>query len=188
MAPSSSLLAAAKDIAKGATAGNVQATSSTLGMSFEGEPVLVVRRSGKGVVVAVRIWLGLRFRSSAKLVRLDGDEDWVRAYTESEWHVRGIVGDVIDKLNRRATLLSRLAAGLSGEVTSHPVRRDNGTYWKALAEWGKKNDKLSPADRHFAFMFGQRLERRLPASPKFKAWATRTADQAEHEGFSPPER
>ena len=185
----SGLVAAAADIAKSASVAAVQPTRHGLTVLFEGEPVLAVSQSGQGVVIAVRAWLGLRFRSSAKLVRLEeNDEQWVRAYTESEWHVRGVVADVVDKLTRRSTLQSRLSAGLSGEVTSHPVGRDTGEYWKALAEWGKKTEKLTPADRHFAFMYGQRMERRLPASLKFSAWAARTANQAEHDGFSPPER
>jgi len=185
----SPLLRAALAVAKSSRSCDVGESSQGIAVSFERETVLTVEQSGAGVLVVIRTWLGVHPRTSGKLTRLvSPDPEWEVAYTESEWHVRGLVAAVLDRLARRSTLESRLIAGLDGRIESNPIGRDSGDYWKALAEWGKKTERLSPADRHFAFLFGQKVERRIAPSEKFQRWASRTADQAEREGFQPPDR
>ena len=167
----------------------VEESSGGLSAITGGEPTLVVAPRGLGVVVLLRPWLAARPRASDKLLHVDvGEDDWEALYTESEWHVRGVVSRALDRIESRLSLTDRLEAHLAGRAKTVPVGPETAEYWKALAKWGKETESISPSDRRFAWMYAERLERRLKVSDKFAAWARRKATEVAALGFVGPDK
>jgi hypothetical protein len=92
------------------------------------------------------------------------------------------------RIEARASLSERLDANLAGRARKVPLGPESPDFWKAVAKWGKETEKISGSDRRFAWMYAERLERKLTVSAKYKAWTERKAKEVLRLGFAPPER
>lgn len=149
--------------------------------------VITLTPRGAGVVVRLSRWLGARPSQSLKLQHIEtGESDTEGLYTESEWHLRGILGKSLDRIAQRTTLSDRLDATLAGRVDLISSTPEEAGYWRAVAKWGKESDLISSFDRMFAWKYADLLERKLPPSQKFRQWAEKKAIEVRRAGFEPP--
>src|SRR5688572_4483733 len=69
------------------------------------DPTITIEQRAPGVVMQVRPWLGARPRPSMKLIHVPATAvDWDALYTESEWHVRGVLARAIERISSRTSL------------------------------------------------------------------------------------
>jgi hypothetical protein len=173
----------------GGTPARIEKRNQLLKVYAGDELVAIVEPVGSAVMIQTKDWLEARPRSSAKLTHVAGERPgWVACVTESEWHVRGIMARAVVKIEARGVVAERLAAHLVGAIRSIPIGPESPEFWKALAHWGRETELISSSDRRFAFMYGERLERRIPVSEAYARWAERKSTEALRLGFNPPVR
>lgn len=155
--------------------------------SLDGAPVITITPVAEGVLISLRRWLGARPAQSAKLLHVKSDdEDWESLFTASEWHVRGVLSRALPRIEARLNVSQRLAAQLEGRVRTVELGPHTPEFWKEVARWGKQTGAIRGSDRRFAWMYAERLERRLEVSVKYEAWAQRKAKEVVALGFVPP--